>query len=669
MKLGFLGAAGTAVLIAGNGEVRAQSMDYGALEQLFGEPVTTSVTGSPQRASDVPATMEIITADDIRRSGALDIPGVLRHVDGIDVLQWTNDQADVSARGYNQPYSPRMLVLIDGRQVYADYYGFTPWSTLPVELSAIRQIEVVKGPNSALFGFNAAGGVINIVTYNPLYDDVNTASATGGTQNLAQGSAVSTIKLGDGSAVRLSAGGRSNSDFTTPITLPYIGTRLGDDRGAIDLDGVVRLDEKTDLNLEASHVTADQSEITGGMTPAYARYDTNSVKAQLTSDTESGLWQATAYSNWISTAYSLGEFVPLPNLDFNNQVTVVQLQDSIKVGTDHTFRVTAEYRHNSEGTTSVGGASVFYDVVAAGGMWQWQIMPTLSLTNALRIDHLMLGRSGFVPAGYPFTNSDWDRSTTTESFNSGLVWRADPEDTLRATIARGVQLPNLAELGALLINSPLANFSGVPDLQPTVVTNYELGWDRNFTSIDTMFRVSAYHQTTDEIASLSGGFIIGPGGDYFTSANVASSQADGVELGLKGKIFTDWRWGLSYTPEIITDHFAPGQTDLTAATDFQNANPVHVVNANIGWSQGPWEMDAFMRYESRFFGLVASVAGQTPSLAPIDDYVSADARVSYKLTDRVTLALSGQNITRAVQRQTSGPDVERRILGTVSVKF
>ncbi len=87
--------------------------------------------------------------------------------------------------------------MVDGRQVYADYYGYTPWSTLPVELSDIRQIEVVMGPNSALFGFNAVGGVINIITYDPLYDDVNTASVTGGTQGLVQGSGIATFKLGE----------------------------------------------------------------------------------------------------------------------------------------------------------------------------------------------------------------------------------------------------------------------------------------------------------------------------------------------------------------------------------------------------------------------------------------------------------------------------------------
>lgn len=115
-----------ATLYASTSPLYAQPMDYGALESLFGEAVTTSVTGSPQRAGDVPASMIIITAEDIRRSGARDIPGVLRHVPGVDVLQWTNDQADVAVRGHNQAQSPRLLVLVDGRQVYADHYGTHP---------------------------------------------------------------------------------------------------------------------------------------------------------------------------------------------------------------------------------------------------------------------------------------------------------------------------------------------------------------------------------------------------------------------------------------------------------------------------------------------------------------------------------------------------------------
>ena len=151
-------AAAAYIVICSGGPVRAQSMDYGALEQLFGEPVTTSAIGTPQRQRDVPADIEIITADDIRRSGAIDIPGVLAHVVGVDVQRWSVLGADVSVLSYDSSLTARTLVLIDGRQVYDDNFGRTEWAALPVELSEIRQIEIVKGPNSALFGFNAAGG-------------------------------------------------------------------------------------------------------------------------------------------------------------------------------------------------------------------------------------------------------------------------------------------------------------------------------------------------------------------------------------------------------------------------------------------------------------------------------------------------------------------------------
>src|SRR5688572_25578732 len=126
----------TASIASACGSATAQTVDYAALEQLFGEPVTTSVTGSPQRASDVPASMEILDAEDIRRSGARDFPTLLRHIAGVDVLQTTMSQGEVGVRGYNQSYSPRLLVLLDGRQVYADFYGFTPWDTVPIELEA-----------------------------------------------------------------------------------------------------------------------------------------------------------------------------------------------------------------------------------------------------------------------------------------------------------------------------------------------------------------------------------------------------------------------------------------------------------------------------------------------------------------------------------------------------
>jgi outer membrane receptor for ferrienterochelin and colicins len=83
--------------------------------------------------------------------------------------------------------------------VFEQAYGHVPWAEIPVQLEEIRQIEVIKGPNS-LYGFNAVSGVINIITYDPMIDAVNAATLGGGTQSYLDSSAVvpasSAIPLG-----------------------------------------------------------------------------------------------------------------------------------------------------------------------------------------------------------------------------------------------------------------------------------------------------------------------------------------------------------------------------------------------------------------------------------------------------------------------------------------
>ena len=199
-------------ICAGANPAHAQSMDYGALQQLFGEPVTTSAIGTPQRARDVPAEWRSSPLT-ISAAPARSISPVSEPRAGRRCQRWSVLGADVSVRGYNSPMTPRLLVLIDGRQVYIDDFGRTEWAALPVELAEIRQIEIVKGPNSALFGFNAAGGVINIITFNPLYDKVNTASVTVGTQSYREASAVAADRIDDNFGIRLSAGGTQSDDF------------------------------------------------------------------------------------------------------------------------------------------------------------------------------------------------------------------------------------------------------------------------------------------------------------------------------------------------------------------------------------------------------------------------------------------------------------------------
>ncbi|MEO8467658.1 MAG: TonB-dependent receptor [Gammaproteobacteria bacterium] len=647
----------------------AQTVDHAALEQLFGEPVTTNATGSPQRESEVPASMEIIDAEEIRRSGARDLPALLRHVTGIDVLQTSLDYADVGVRGYNQAFSPRLLVLVDNRQVYADYYGFTPWTSIPVELAEIRQIEIVRGPSSALFGFNAVGGVINIITYAPRDDIPNSAAATIGTQGLTQLSAMTGWKIGETAGVRIAVGRQESDDFSTPESAFDVGSRRGNHREALHIDGGVNIVDGVRADFEGTYSDAAHPERGPLYLTDFLTYETHSVQARVAAETGLGLIEGVIYSNDIH-AEVFPDVQVSPFLAFDNEVTVAQLESVSKIGRSHTLRLSFERRHNSMQTTPIEGADVFYDVTSFGGMWEWKITDALTLTNALRSDDLRLGRSGSVPPGYSLQNSDWDRSIAETSFNSGVVWRLTDADVLRFMVGRGAQLPSLFNLGGVLIPVPPSFYvSGSPALGATIVTNYEVSWSRALASLGATLRVSAFRGKTVGIVATVGGSNIAAGLAGLP-VNVGDSRESGIEVAIEGKFAGGWRWGASYSPLRIDDDFRPGYTVATTLTDFEHTTPRHTLDANVGWARGPWEVDAYLRYRSSFDGIENALGGTAGVLLPVSGYVSVDARLGYRVNDKVTLAVAGQGLTQAEQVQTAGtPAVERRVLATVQFAF
>jgi hypothetical protein len=104
-----------------------------SLEELMNEPVT-SVSKKEQKLSQVAAAIFVINQEDIRRSGALDIPDLLRMVPGLDIAQINANTWAISARGFNHQFSDKLLVLIDGRAVYQPTSGGVNWDTQDVPL-------------------------------------------------------------------------------------------------------------------------------------------------------------------------------------------------------------------------------------------------------------------------------------------------------------------------------------------------------------------------------------------------------------------------------------------------------------------------------------------------------------------------------------------------------
>lgn len=659
----FAGVAAGLALMAAL-PAAAQSIDYGSLEELFNEPVTTSATGSPQRASQAPVDMDIISAEEIKRSGATDLPTILSRVAGVDIQAWSAGHADVGVRGYDQARSARLLVLINGRQTYLDHYGYTAWSTLPVRLEEIRQIEVVKGPNSALFGFNAVAGVVNIITYNPKFDDKGFASVHGGTNGHAEISLGETLKLGDRFSARLTAGYSDQGEWKNTTGS---ANRLFEDaeRLTANLDTVTQLAENLELRVEGSYSYAKQSDIISTYAYVPAKYHTNSVKGTLAWDSKFGLIQASAYQNDLSVRTEISGVRTI----YENQIQVFSLQDLFKVGAKHTFRVGAEYRSNSMPTAPIRGGEVSYDVASVSGMWNWQAAEQLAFTAALRHDKLDLERTGTFAPGIPaFGNAFWDRSIKETTYNAGVVWSPTANDTFRATYARGAQLPTLVDLGGLQLAFNLPTFRGVfggnPTLAPTIVTNYGLSYDRNLPELNAKVGVRLFAQKSEDIKGQPNLVQVDVPATattlpIYTYLNIGESEMKGVELTAEGKLEGGFHWNANYAFTDVEESIDAGYDAAVRYAAFAETTPKHRANLNLGWANEAWQVDGFARYESDkelyYNGL----------LQPVDAHVSLGGRVARDFAG-VTFAVSGQNLLNERQRQTSGLEAERRLLFSIS---
>ncbi|HJS87419.1 MAG TPA: TonB-dependent receptor, partial [Acetobacteraceae bacterium] len=565
-------AASMACLLCAPPRARAQSVDYGDFEQLFGEPVTTSATGKPQRASEVPANMEIITAEDIRRSGADNIPDILQFVAGLDVRRYGFAAADVGVRGYNETSNPRLLVLVNGQQVYLDDLGRTQWYTLPVELDEIRQIEVIKGPSTALFGFNAASGVINIVTYDPLRDRVNTVTARAGTQAYRALSAVGTGRIGDTGGVRISAGGFRAREFDPVTVAPDdLAYRSSPERGAASVDTRVRVAPGVELFASGAVVNTRIWEATASPYYGTDYQRTNWSRVGVSADTRLGLLGFNLYRNELRYTFNGAT----EREDLHDTVYVAQASDLLKLNASHTVRIGLDYRNNAATSSDVLAGRVGYEVLSGSLMWDWQITPAVSLTNAVRLDHFVLNQRGgpLLPDSGLTASSFKGRTITQPSFNSGLVWKATEQDTFRLLAARGLQLPSIYDLGLQdleVFGGQPQVFVGRPDLRAASVSNVELDWDRSVPVLHSAFRAAVFAQRTDNIitnpyeADLVGNGIVTDGVEeaIATAANVGHSGAIGGEIGLRGKLPSGIRWNASYSYIAIADHLSINQDGI-----------------------------------------------------------------------------------------------------------
>ncbi len=182
--IGLGAGAAMALALAAQMATAQPSLVDLSLEEL-GNVTITSAARREQRLADAPASIFVITADDIRRSGATRLPEALRLAPNLQVSEAYGGGYTVSARGFSSSSANKLLVLVDGRAVYSPLFAGVFWDVQDLVLEDVERIEVASGPGGTLWGVNAVNGVINIITRSAADTSGTLASVTGGNRERA----------------------------------------------------------------------------------------------------------------------------------------------------------------------------------------------------------------------------------------------------------------------------------------------------------------------------------------------------------------------------------------------------------------------------------------------------------------------------------------------------
>lgn len=179
-------ALGVRFLLGGMLAVPVQALaEVSEADFLDEMPVVLSASRLSQPVADVPAAVTIIDQEMIRASGFRDIPELLRLVPGFSIAYTRDNTWAAGYHGLGDAYSRRFQVLVDGRSIYSAHYGSVSWADLPLSIDDIERIEVVRGPDAAVYGANAFAAVINIISKTSAQVPGEFVSMQVGEQNMA----------------------------------------------------------------------------------------------------------------------------------------------------------------------------------------------------------------------------------------------------------------------------------------------------------------------------------------------------------------------------------------------------------------------------------------------------------------------------------------------------
>lgn len=607
-----------------------------SIEDLMNIKVT-SVSKKEQKMSQAAAAIFVITQEDIRQSGATNIPDLLRMVPGLDVSQINANSWAVSARGFNEQFTNKLLVLIDGRAVYTPLLGGVNWDTQDVPLEDIDRIEVIRGPGATIWGANAVNGVISIATKRAADTPGALVTAAGGTKGQAQ----SMVQYGG--AIKRKIDYRVFADYLNYGSLPAVGGGSGEDNWNL-LHGGFRADSKFS---SSDSLTVQGDLFTGqeGATIIHIFSIDPPVVGNINADNQLsggnllGRWNHTFssrsdttfqfyFDQYARTGPQAREHRDTIDFDFNHHFAWGSRQDLIwGVG----------YRRTWDKT--VGTIDDSLDPPDT----------TLHLFNFFAQDTIaLIPDRVYFTAGTKLENSYFTGYDLQP--NVRLAWTPSNRETFWATVSRASRTPVRRDTGLV---APLAVFpdpagSSTPvevilfgnrNFQSEHVVSYEAGFraqPNGRLSVD----VSTFFNRYDHLESLEPGpetlqaspapaRLVMP----ITFGNLMYGSTEGGEVSANLKLTDRWTLSPGYAFLEMHLHTKPASLDTSSVTEYQESSPQNQVQlrSHVDLSHGlAWDASAYFVSELPIQGVAS--------------YTRIDTQLRWKLAERADISLVGQNL-------------------------
>ncbi len=182
--VGFRDAQVTVTLAAGE----QRTLDFDLQEGVSLNPVVVSASRRQEKSLDAPASISVLEAAALEQDPAPSAAASLRNTTGVDIAQVGVDRYQLTLRGFNEVFVARTYALVDYRQTVTPSLGFNSYASMPISPIDLAQVEVVRGPNSALYGPGVEQGVVHFITKDPFTYPGTTLMVAGGQQSTIQGS-------------------------------------------------------------------------------------------------------------------------------------------------------------------------------------------------------------------------------------------------------------------------------------------------------------------------------------------------------------------------------------------------------------------------------------------------------------------------------------------------